>query len=213
MSSSWRTVASPKAESFSSGTYCDAVRVLVERAVGDQHRADRAEEGLGHRHRDVLALGPEHAEVALVDDAALVQHDDAVGVVGRPATAPRSSSGRCPARWKLTRVDVVALGARQRHRRASPRDTLLVGTSWRKFENDQRSCGKRVAAAVGKADRRCRAAAESRPSSPSSTGSLATASGNAGARSGPSHPGPGSAAGSRTGVAVGYGTGSACGSP
>ena len=45
-----------------------------------QRGGQGAHEGLGERHADVRPLGRQRAKVALVDDLALVQHQDAVGV-------------------------------------------------------------------------------------------------------------------------------------
>ena len=89
----------------------------IEPALVDQHRRQRAEEGLGHRKSDVRPLGGQRAEVALVDDAPAVQHDDAVGVVDGQRLAPGHRYARA-CRHEAQRVDVIALSARQRADRA-----------------------------------------------------------------------------------------------
>ena len=55
--------------------------VLSQPALGQQGGTQQADEALGQAHRDVRPVGVEGAEVALMHDAALVQHDDAVGVI------------------------------------------------------------------------------------------------------------------------------------
>ncbi len=67
MSSSCRMVAVPKAEPASSGTYSATSIFGIERAIGDEHRAERACEGLGDGHRPVLAIFFQYAEVALIE--------------------------------------------------------------------------------------------------------------------------------------------------
>ena len=92
----------------------------VELPLGSQHGRQRSDEGLGHRHGAVLAFGFEHAEVALIDHAALVQHHDAVGVVGLERIAP--GHGLAGTQWREAQlVDVVAqrLGQRRCRRQAA----------------------------------------------------------------------------------------------
>ena len=69
------------------------------------------------RLRDVLAAFLQRAEAAFVDDAAAVQHDDAVGVVGAERLRPRHRL-RLAERCERDRLEVVPLGARQWRRRA-----------------------------------------------------------------------------------------------
>src|SRR2546427_2140098 len=79
----------------------------VELPLGSQHGRQRPDEGLGHRHGAVLAFGLEHAEVALIDHAAFVQHHDAVGVVGLERIAP--GHGLAGPQWREAQlVDVFA---------------------------------------------------------------------------------------------------------
>uniref|UniRef100_A0A0N4Z3R7 DUF6285 domain-containing protein n=1 Tax=Parastrongyloides trichosuri TaxID=131310 RepID=A0A0N4Z3R7_PARTI len=63
-------------------------RVAVELALGDQHGRRRTGEGLAHRMDDMLAIRRKGAEIALIDDLAPVQDDDAVGVVGVQRLGP-----------------------------------------------------------------------------------------------------------------------------
>ncbi len=93
--------------------------VGVERAFGHQHRAQRADHRLGDRHGAVLAVVLQHAEVALVDHAAAVQHEDAVGVGGGQRCVP--GHGRLRAeRREAERVDVLAQSMGQGGGRTEP---------------------------------------------------------------------------------------------
>ncbi|MNS85760.1 hypothetical protein D3C72_1196340 [compost metagenome] len=70
----------------------------IELAFLHQHRRQQARHRLGHRRPDMRLVRPEAAEVALVHDAALVQHDKAVGVgiaqvVGQPHGIARHAEG------------------------------------------------------------------------------------------------------------------------
>ncbi len=86
--------------------------VLVDHTLRHQHGAQGAYERLGHRHGDVLTLRLEHTEVALVDDAALVHHHDAIGVVGAQRLRPGHGLARAQ-HLKTHRVEVLARGQGQ----------------------------------------------------------------------------------------------------
>lgn len=103
---SWRTVAPPNAEAFSSGTYSATLR-RIQGALGHHHGGQGADEGLGDGHGAVLSFRLQDPEVALVDHAAPVQDDDAVRVVGQQRIAPRHRAIAADGQ-EAHRVDVVA---------------------------------------------------------------------------------------------------------
>ncbi|MCY1545508.1 hypothetical protein D9M68_814550 [compost metagenome] len=53
----------------------------IDPALLHQHRRQGADEGLGHRHGDVLALSGQGAKVALIDHASAVEDENAIGVI------------------------------------------------------------------------------------------------------------------------------------
>jgi len=115
-------------------------RLLVHAALVNQYLGEQARERLGHGHQEVLLLGAGHTPVALIDDAAPVQHDDGVGVVGVQRLRP--TDGRAEERDRFLgclgevyggsnleshRVDVLAFGARQLGHRAVAAPDADVG--------------------------------------------------------------------------------------
>ena len=58
------------------------VRCGVEPAFGDQAFGEGADEAFGDGEGDVRLVRPAGAEIAFIDDAAAVEDDDAIGVVG-----------------------------------------------------------------------------------------------------------------------------------
>ena len=124
--------------------------------------------------------GVEHAEVALVDDPAAVQDDDAVGVVGVERLRPGHRVGAAQ-RLKRHGIEV----ARARHAAAPPprrcrATTRLVGTSSRMCEKAHRVCGN--VRKLPSANATILSAGGGDPAiHPSATGSVARASGKTGA--------------------------------
>jgi hypothetical protein len=136
-------------------------RVRIELAFGDQRRRDRAEERLRDGERDVVPLGLQRAEVTLVDDAAAMQHYDAVRVVRDERVGPRHRLSAAH-RHESHGIEVRALLAREQiDGTQAPRDrdrrhelAPVRPTPPRKRYDCRRSCGSS-----------CRPAAASRPSS------------------------------------------------
>ncbi len=90
----------------------------------------------------MLPVGLQCAEVALVDDAAAMQHDDAVGVVRDQRVGPVIGAPP-PIGTKVTASRSVAIRARQQVDGSRSREISMVGTNSRQCEKLQRHCGKR----------------------------------------------------------------------
>ena len=88
----------------------------IELAFCHQRRAQGAHHGLRHGHGAVLAAFLEHAKITFIHDAAPVQHDDAVRVVGAQRLLPAHRFLR-PQRGKAQAVDILAQRAFQGHGR------------------------------------------------------------------------------------------------
>ena len=146
MSSTWRTVASPKALSFSSGTYCATLAFSSSLPSATRICPIRPKNDLVTDMRDVLAVRPQRAGVALVHDAALVQHHDAVGEVGVEGLGPGHGLGLAQ-RGEGHRVEVGrARRAAAAPARPAPRETLVVGPSWRAVGEGPAELGEGVEA-------------------------------------------------------------------
>ena len=97
------------------GDILDDLCVGIELAFRNQHRRQRADEGFRHRKGDVRLVRIAGAEIFLVDDLALVQHQQAVGIGQRRHVAEGDLFAVHGGDGNL--VDVL-LGARQLHDRA-----------------------------------------------------------------------------------------------
>ena len=98
----------------------------VELTFGDQGFGERADEALGHREQRMRIVRTAGAAVAFIDDAAAMQDDDAIGVVGGERLFPGHRGAGVEGR-EGDDVDVVgtrewAFGARQHDRRRAPAD-------------------------------------------------------------------------------------------
>jgi hypothetical protein len=126
MSSTWRTVASAQALAASSGSSAATRASSIELAFSHQRGAHQPDHRLGGREHQVRRLWLHAVEIALLDDAALVQHEHGVGV--------RGGEHLRPGHWRVGGADLqgveraARLGQRphQAARRQRPRGEQLA---------------------------------------------------------------------------------------
>jgi len=114
------------------GNVVDDLFLWIAGAVGHQHRAERTDHRLGDRHRGVLAIVLEHAEVAFIHNGSLVPDHDAIRVGRIQGLAPGEGLGS-PHRQYADCVDARVKARRQGQGRAQPAGNIDSGHQLAKF--------------------------------------------------------------------------------